>query len=95
MHKLEAHAASLQSTTETSISAHLHDARITFQILQDALLSETSWHTPKLLDEDIEEAVKMFEDEIGDLDRGVERVDLGSLQGRNVHRERIVERWSR
>jgi hypothetical protein len=93
--KLEIHSSSLQSTTESSISSHLLDAHLTLQLLQDSLLAESLYHRVRLLDPDIEASVSMFEGEIGDLRGSLEGVDLGGLQGRNVRREQLVERWSR
>jgi len=49
----------------------------------------------RLLDPDIEASVSMFEQEIRDLQGNLEGIDLSGLQGRNVHREQLVERWSR
>jgi len=36
----------------------------------------------------------MFEQEIEELDRGLEGLDLGRLGERDVNREHIVGRWS-
>ncbi|TVY80700.1 hypothetical protein LSUE1_G001664 [Lachnellula suecica] len=93
--KLEIHSLSLQSTTESAISSHLLDAHLTLQLLQDSLLAESLHHRVRLLDPDIEASVSMFEHEIRDLQADLEKVDLQGLQGRNIHREQLVERWSR
>lgn len=93
--KLEIHSTSLQSTTESSISSHLLDAHLTLQLLQDSLLAESLYSKVRLLDPDIEASVTMFEQEIEDLQRSLEGIDLSALQERNVKREQLVERWSR
>ncbi|KAH6668824.1 hypothetical protein B0J14DRAFT_151280 [Halenospora varia] len=92
--KLGIHASSLQQTTESAISSHLQDANLTLQLLQDSLLAETLYGKVSLLDPDIESSVSMFEQEIEDLERGLEEIDLGRLGERNVNREQIVGRWS-
>ncbi|TVY30784.1 hypothetical protein LHYA1_G000367 [Lachnellula hyalina] len=93
--KLEIHSTSLQSTTESSISAHFLDANLTLQLLQDSLLAESLYSKVRLLDPDIEASVTMFEQEIESLQGGLEGIDLSALQERNVKREQLVERWSR
>ena len=94
MTKLQIHSASLQSTTESSVSSHLLDAHLTLQLLQDSLLTVSLYHKVRLLDPDIEASVSMFEGEISDLQQSLEGLDLSVLQGRNVRREQLVERWS-
>lgn len=37
----------------------------------------------------------MFEQEIGDLQNSLESMDLSGLNGTNVKRDEIVERWAR
>ncbi|PVH81258.1 hypothetical protein DL98DRAFT_490263 [Cadophora sp. DSE1049] len=95
MTRLEGHAASLQSTTESSISSHLLDARMTLGLLHDSLLSESLYHKVQLLDPTLEAAVNEFEHDVQELQDDLEAVDLHSLQARNVHREQLIERWSR
>ena len=95
LNRLEGHAASLQSTTESSISSHLLDARMTLGLLHDSLLADTQYHKVQLLDPSLEDAVTSFEKEIQNLQDDIEAVDLHSLQARNVHREQLIERWSR
>ncbi|KAF8861323.1 hypothetical protein BDZ45DRAFT_265253 [Acephala macrosclerotiorum] len=93
--KLEGHMASLQSTAETSIAAHLLDAHITLNLLQDSLLADTEYHTIHLLDQNLETSVDMFEHDIQALQEELEAIDLYSLQTKNVHKEQLIERWSR
>ncbi|RDL38167.1 Uncharacterized protein BP5553_05600 [Venustampulla echinocandica] len=93
--KLGIHAANLQSITESSISSHLLDSHITLQLLQDCLLAETLYHNVQLVDPDIEASVSMFQQEIQDLQKGLEGIDLEKLQSKNIHREQLIERWSR
>ncbi|KAH7348726.1 hypothetical protein BKA65DRAFT_266279 [Rhexocercosporidium sp. MPI-PUGE-AT-0058] len=93
--RLEGHAASLQSTTESSISSHLLDARMTLGLLHDSLLAESQYHKVQFLDPNLEAAVTNFEKDIQHLQDDLEAVDLHSLQARNIHREQLIERWSR
>jgi hypothetical protein len=93
--KLEGHMTSLQSTTEASIASHLLDAHITLNLLQDSLLADTDYHTVHLMDQQLESAVNTFEHDIQGLQEQLESVDLYSLQTKNVHKEQLVERWSR
>jgi hypothetical protein len=93
--RLQGHANSLQSTTETSIFSHLLDAHTTLELLQDSLLAETLYHKVRLLDPKVESDVGSFEQDVQDLLKNLEAVDLHKLQARNVHREQLVERWSR
>ena len=92
--RLEIHANSLQSTTETSISSHLLDAHATLWLLQDSLLAQTLYHKVQLLDPKLEKDVANFEQDVQDLQRNLEAVDLHTLGAKNVHREQFVERWS-
>lgn len=92
--RLEGHASSLQSTTESSISSHLLDARLTLELLRDALLAESRYGKVRLLDPQLEASVDRLEREVLDVQEGLERVDLHSLQARNVRREQLVKRWS-
>lgn len=93
--KLEGHMNSLQSTTESSISSHLLDAHVTLQLLRDALLADTMYHKVQFLDPEIHASVGTFEQEVQDLQQKMEGVNLQKLQMRNVHRDELVERWSR
>lgn len=92
--KLNIHATSLQSTTESSISSHIVDSQLTLQLLQDSLLAETLYGNVRLLDPDIESSVSMFEQEIEDLQADLDNLDLQKLQARNVNREQLIARWS-
>jgi len=93
--RLENHATSLQSTTETSISSHLLDAHTTLDLLQDSLLAETLYRKVRFLDPEIESSVASFEQDVQELQKSLDAVDLHSLQARNMHREQLIERWSR
>lgn len=93
--RLEGHAANLQSTTETSISSHLLDARTTFELLQDSLLAKSRYNKVHLLDPELKSLVTKLEMEIVTMQQDLEAVDLHNLQSRNVHREQLVQRWSR
>jgi hypothetical protein len=93
--RLEGHANSLQSTTETSISSHLLDAQITLGLLQDSLLAETLYGKVRLLDPKVESDVSKFDQEVQDLQKSLDAVELHNLQAKNVNREQLVERWSR
>jgi hypothetical protein len=93
--KLENHASNLQSTTETSISTYLLDAQLTLQLLRDNLLAESEWGNVRLTAGDLEQRMDAFEGDVEQVQRKIERVDLRALQGRNVHRDEILARWSR
>lgn len=93
--KLEKHASTLQSTTETSISSHLMDAHMTLELLHDSLLAESLYHKVRLLDPTLEEPVASFEHELRGLRQNIEAVDLHTLQSRNVYKEEFVKRWSK
>jgi len=93
--RLEGHANSLQSTTETSISSHLLDAQITLGLLQDSLLAETPYGKVRLIDPQVESDVSKFDQEVQDLQKSLDAVELHALQAKNVNREQLVERWSR
>lgn len=93
--KLDVHMTSLQSTTETSIASHLLDAHVTLNLLQDSLLADTKYHTIHLLDQNLEASVDMFEHDIQALQEELEAIDLYSLQNKNIHKEQLIERWSR
>jgi len=93
--KLVIHAASLESTTESAVSSHLSDAHTTLQLLQDSLLAESLYHGVQLLDPEIEASVETFEQDVQYVQKSLEEIDLQQLQIKNVHRDQIIERWSR
>ncbi len=93
--RLESHMIGLQSTTETNISSHLADAHVTLGLLRDSLLKESRFGKVRLMDKEMEESVEIFESEVEALSEGLGAVDLRGLQGRNILREQLVERWSR
>ncbi|OWP07460.1 hypothetical protein B2J93_4989 [Marssonina coronariae] len=93
--RLEDHAASLQSTTESSIFSHLHDARMTLELLHNSLLAESRYGRVHLLDPELDSSVVKFEQDLEDLQNDLEAVDLHSMQAKNVFREQLIERWSR
>lgn len=93
--KLGLHSENLQSSTETSISSYLQNAHATLQLLQDSLLAETSFHTVRFLDPELVGSVDTFEDDVLYVQKSMEEIDLQVLQGKNVGRDQIVERWSR
>ena len=95
MTKLEGHATSLQSTTESSISSHLLDAHTTLQLLEDCLLEDSLNHEVPLIDPGIYAYVTSFEKDIQVLQRDADGVSLQKLQSKNVHREELVGRWAR
>lgn len=93
--KLEGHLTNLHSTTESSISDHLQDARATLQLLQDSLLTESLYHKVQFLEPEIDSSIATFEEDLQELQKTLEAVNLRKLQVRNVHREKLVERWAR
>lgn len=93
--RLEGHASSLQSTSESSIASHLLDAHMTLGILHDSLLAESLYGKVHLVDPSIEKSVANFEKDIQNVQQSLEAVDLHSLQSKNVHRDQFVQRWAR
>lgn len=93
--KLEGHAATLQSTTESSISSYLLDSHITLNLLRDSLLSDSAYNKVRLLDPEIESNMANFELDLLTLQEKLEAIDLQKLSARNIHKEQLVERWSR
>jgi len=93
--KLEGHASTLQSTTESSISSHLLDAHVTLHLLRDSLLADSPYNNVQLLDSEIQSSITGLEEDLQDLQQKLEAVNLQKLQERNVHREQLIERWSR
>jgi hypothetical protein len=93
--KLEGHANSLQSTTESSISSYLNDAQVSLQLLRDSLLADTRYHKVQFLDPEINSSVAGFEKDVLDMQEKLEAVNLQKLQARNIHREELIERWTR
>ena len=95
MRKLEGHAATLQSTSESSISSYLLDSHLTLQLLRESLLSDTSYNKVRLLNSETESDIASFELDVQDLQKNLDAVDLQKLSARNVHREQLIGRWSR
>jgi len=95
LRKLEGHAATLQSTTESSISSYLLDSHATLKLLRDSLLSDSEYNKVRLLDSETESNMMNFELDLLTLQEKLEAVDLQKLSARNIHKEQLVERWSR
>ncbi|KAI9650347.1 hypothetical protein NHQ30_000360 [Ciborinia camelliae] len=93
--KLKSHMANLESTTETTISSHVHNADITMQLLYNALQADSVYGEVQLLDPDIVSSFNTFEEEIKNLQENLEAVNLQRLQLKNVHKEQLIKRWSR
>jgi hypothetical protein len=93
--RLEGHATSLQSTTESSIAAHLLDAHMTLEMLHDSLLADSKYGKVQLVDSNTEASVMSFERDIQNVQESLEAVDLHSLQSKNVHRDQFIQRWAR
>ncbi|ESZ97172.1 hypothetical protein SBOR_2428 [Sclerotinia borealis F-4128] len=93
--KLKSHTANLESTTETTISSHVHNADVTMQLLYNALQADSIYGEVQLLDPDIVSSFNTFEGEIKNLQENLEAVNLQRLQLKNVHKEQLIKRWSR
>ena len=93
--KLKSHMANLESTTETTISSHVHNADVTLQLLYNALQADSVYGEVQLLDPDIVSSFNAFEEEIKNLHENLEAVNLQRLQLKNVHKEQLIKRWSR
>ncbi|CAD6441692.1 84a778a2-d259-47ce-a43e-97bea591a718 [Sclerotinia trifoliorum] len=93
--KLKSHAANLESTTETTISSHVHNADYTMKLLYNALQADSVYGEVQLLDPDIVSSFNTFEEEIKNLQENLEAVNLQRLQLKNVHKEQLIKRWSR
>lgn len=93
--KLENHTTSLQSSTEASIASQLRNANVSLRLLYDSLLDESVYHEVQFLDPDVKTSLVMFEKEVEDIQKTLEGIDLQQLQAKNVHRDELVERWSR
>jgi len=95
LRKLGSHTTSLQSTTESSISSHLHNADISLQLLYHSLLDESVYHEVQFLDPDIKSSLATFESEVEDLQKSMESIDLQKLQAKDTRRDQLIKRWSR
>ncbi|QSZ37760.1 hypothetical protein DSL72_008859 [Monilinia vaccinii-corymbosi] len=93
--KLRSHTANLESTTETTISSHVHNADVTMKLLHNALQADSVYGEVQLLDPDIVSSFNTFEEEIRNLQENLEAVNLQRLQLKNVHKEQLIKRWSR
>lgn len=93
--KLQNHAAGLQSTMESSISSHIHDAYVTLQLLKRAQLSDSQYGKVQMLDSKLESGLEDMQSEIKQVQESLAAVDLRELQSKNTHREQMIQRWSR
>lgn len=93
--RLKGHALSLQESEEQSIASSLVDARLTLQQLKGAVLAETKYNTIRFVDEEVEEAILLMEDEVENLKTEIDAIDLDKSKERNVQRDALVERWGR
>jgi len=90
---------SLTQATESTVSTHIHDARVTLQLLRDSLFTGSEYGGIRLGDREVEEAVEALEGDLREVVEGVEDLGLGSGgemaggKGRNFKREEFVERW--
>jgi hypothetical protein len=93
--KLNGHAKSLQEVSEASVGSHLHDSRVTLQLLMESLLSATQYKSVSLLDKEVHEAIGKLEKGVEEVKRETGAVNLDPLRERNVRKDELVERWAR
>lgn len=93
--KLDNHAFNLQMTSENSIFSYIRNAQSTLQLLRDSLHAESPYGKVELLDVDTESTIHILEKEVEEVQNSLSNIDLRKLQERNVHRDELVQRWSR
>ncbi|KAI9780043.1 MAG: hypothetical protein M1839_007025 [Geoglossum umbratile] len=92
--KLQSHFASLESSTDSSLAAHLGDAEKTLQLLLDTLYIDSQSSKVRLLDEGTESRIEQQERIVSEVGNGMSALDMEVLHDRNKKRDKFVERWS-
>ena len=92
--KLQSHFASLESSTDSSLAAHLGDAEKTLQLLLDTLYLDSRSNKVHLLDEEMESRIEKEERMVSEAGNGMVALDMEVLHDRNKKRDGFVERWS-
>jgi hypothetical protein len=92
--KLQSHFASLESSTDTSLAAHLGDAEKALQLLLDTLFLDSQSSKVCLLDEDTETRIEKQERMVSEVGSRMSALDMEVLHHRNKKRDNFVDRWS-
>jgi len=96
---LQTHMKSLTHASENTVSTHIHDARVTLQLLRDSLFAGSKYGGIRLGDKEVGEAVEALEGDLGEVVESVEDLGLGcggeiaGGKGKNFKRDEFVERW--
>jgi hypothetical protein len=91
--KLQSHFSSLESSTDSSLAAHLGDSEKTLQLLLDALYLESRSNKVHLSNEEMESRIEKQERMVGEVGDGMGALNMELLHNRNKKRDGFVERW--
>ncbi|KAH0566143.1 hypothetical protein GP486_000473 [Trichoglossum hirsutum] len=91
--KLQSHFSSLESSTESSLAAHLGDSEKTLQLLLDTLYQDSQSNKVHLSSGGMESRIEKQERMVSEVGDGMSGLDMEVLHNRNKRRDGFVERW--
>jgi hypothetical protein len=93
--KLNSHLESLETSTDSTLSAHLGEADMVLELFREVLLANTKYGRVRLLGKETEDSVDALDQEVNDVSKTMSAINLESLRERDVMRDQFVERWTR
>jgi hypothetical protein len=91
--KLQSHFSSLESSTDSSLAAHLGDSEKTLQLLLDTLYLDSRSNKARLSNEEMESRIEKQERMVNEVGDGMGALDMEVLHNRNKKRDDFIERW--
>ncbi|KAI9723423.1 MAG: hypothetical protein M1812_001307 [Candelaria pacifica] len=92
--KLSSSIESLDSSIVSALAAHVGDADMALQLLQDALYADSQYHDVHLSHAGSTAEMDSLDQQLSDLGKGMGELDLEVLHQPDKKREQFIERWS-
>ena len=93
--KLNNHLESLETSTDSTLSAYLDEADMVLELLRETLLADTKYGTVRLISKETEDSVEALNQEVNDISKAMSAINLDQLRERDLKRDQFVERWTR
>lgn len=93
--RLSRSVESLESSIISALAVHIGDADMALQLLHHTLHADTPYHEVHLSPEDSNAEMKLLEQRISDLGKGMAGLNMEVLHRQDTKKEHFVERWSR
>lgn len=85
---------SVERSLDQTLTSYLNDTFCTQQILVDALLADTAYHTVEMFDRQLRSEINKLEENIGKIGSDMAELDLEKLNMASQERERFINQWA-